>query len=337
MSRNIPLIRAASLMPMVRWLVERGRDPGPFLERAGIGWVCRDDPLLPIPLSGPVRLLVDIARVEGPDAPYRIAGKRGGFEIGFIGAAALQGPTVRAGFRRLSRQMSAHSTHEVFRVRTDGPGLTVTDGWTVNLGDDETLHFVQQYVAGLVDMICSSATGTAPSVAQIGLVPHPRMGVSHLRAWLGERVCGRDDRLLDISVDKAVADMAMPDEVRKYASEKSRFPARPLTQGDTLADDVAALMSSMLPRTKPTVEAVASIAGMSERTFRRCLHAEGVNFSEIVERTRANSALRRLQAPDQPMLKDLARELGYANQETLTRAVRRWTGNTPSEVRAKSR
>ena len=185
----------------------------------GLDWVPTDDPLLPIPLAGAVRLLVDVARSHGPDTPWQMARDRGGFEIGPIGAAALMGPTVRTGFQRLSRHMPIHCTHEIFTVRTDGSDISITDGWTLSLGEDEVLHYVQQYVASLVDMICSAATGWPTSISKLGLVPHPQMGVTHLRPFLGDKVCGREDRLLDIVVDGHVADCSMPECVRGRASE----------------------------------------------------------------------------------------------------------------------
>ncbi|PRY22163.1 AraC-type transcriptional regulator [Aliiruegeria haliotis] len=336
MSQSIPLIRAASIAPMHRWLVEAGHDPAPFMTRAGLEWISTGDPLLPIPLSGAVRLLVDIARTDGPDTPWRIARGRGGYEIGFIGAAALMGPTVRAGFRRLSQSMPVHSTHEIFAVQTDGPGITINDGWTLNLGEDEVLHYVQQYVASLVDMICSEATGFPTSIATLGLVPHPSEGVSHLEPFLGERVGGRKDRLLDIAIDGQVADCLMPESVRERASEIADPTVPPLKLGNCLADDVVTLLASMLPRTKPSVDAVAAAADMSSRTFKRRLREEGKSFSGLVEGTRASMAIARLEEPAPPLLKDLATELGYANQETLTRAMRRWTGKPPRELTSSS-
>ncbi|MFD0981851.1 helix-turn-helix domain-containing protein [Tropicimonas aquimaris] len=334
MSYNIPLIRVAAIAPIHRWLVDRQLDARPFLERSGLGWVSLADLLLPIPVSGAVRLLVDIARAEGPDAPYRMARERGGFEIGLIGAAALQGPTVRDGFRRLSRQMPLHCTHEVFSVQTVGANITINDGWTLSLGDDEVLHYVQQYVAALVDSICSVATGRAPSVTRVGMVPHPQLGVSHLRPWLGDRVVGRADRLLDILVDSDVADLAMPEHIREKADSRFVGKVAPLNVGNSLSGDVATLVASMMSHQKPTVDALAATAGMSARTFRRRLSEEGTCFSDILERTRALIALNSLQTPNPPLLRDLASELGYANQETLTRAMQRWAGHTPTAIKA---
>ena len=92
----------------------------------------------------------------------------------------------------------------------------------------------------------------------------------------------------------------------------------------------------MLPRTKPAVDAVAASAGMSSRTLKRRLGEEGTSFSDLVDGTRASTAVARMQEPTPPLLKDLAAELGYANQATLTRAMRRWTGKSPRELKSEN-
>lgn len=333
MSGSIPLIRSAAIAPMLRWLSERGRDPAPLMVAAGLGWFCEGDPFVPIPLRGAVRLLVEIARLEGPDAPYRIVDGRGGYEIGLIGAAALQGPTVRTGLRRISRTMPDHCTHELFTVSDANGGIRVSDGWAMNLGTDEVVHVVQQYVAGLVDMICGVAGGARPSVSRVSMVPHPEVGLSHLHHWLGDLVCASRDRSLEVMVDKEVADRPIPAHIRIAADISTRLDWPRMKQGTIFSEDVVILIKSMLPRTKPTVDDVAAAAGSSARTVRRRLHEEGQNFSDLVESTRARIAVDRLTGEDPPTLRTLSKELAYANQATLTRAVRRWTGMTPRAIR----
>ena len=66
---------------------------------------------------------------------------------------------------------------------------------------------------------------------------------------------------------------------------------------------------------------------------RRRLASNGTSFSELVQETRRETALKRIQSKTRP-LGDLARDLGYTCPSTLTRAVRRWTGKPPSHLRA---
>ena len=331
-ARSIPLIRAAAIAPMRRWLSELGVDPASFLNRVELDWVGENEELLPIPLRGAVRLLVEIARVFGPDAPLRIARDRGIFEIGPIGVLGLGGPTARAGLHAIARNMPRHCTHEFFTVEDRDGLVRVGDGWAMNIGDPEARHHVQQYVAALVEGICRAAGGPEPWLSRVVILPHPQAGLGHLRPWLGERATAGAGGPLEVDIADAVADRAMPEAPHVEAAGPGDERWTSLRDGDTLADSVALLVASMLPRTWPSIGRIAGAAGASARTLRRRLAEEGTTLSDVVDRTRADLAIARLQDDPPTPLSELARELGYAHQAALTRAVKRWTGASPREL-----
>ncbi|WP_424990058.1 helix-turn-helix domain-containing protein [Fluviibacterium sp. S390] len=332
MSICIPLIRGATVTPIRRWLRSQGKDPAPFMAQAGLEWLPESDPLLPMPLRGAIRLLVAVAQAEGPDVAWRIVGAGSVAEIGLIGHAALRGPTVREGLLRVVGMMPLHVTHELFSVESVGDALHVRDGWTLNIGSDEVLHLVQQYVAAFVDVVCRSGTSDISSIARVSMIPHPRAGLSHLRPWLGESLQASDNRALDIWVDRDVASRPIPAPVIKAAMESPTADHPLVPHGCGLAGSASVLMGAMLPHTKPTVDKIAAAADLSPRTLRRRLRDEGVSFSDVLENTRARIALERLQSGEVQTLKELSDDLGYANQATLTRAMRRWTGQLPSAL-----
>ena len=331
-SHSIPLIRSGAIAPMRRWLSERGRDSIELLKLADLAWVPEDDPFLPIPLRNAVFLLAEIAKAEGPDAPHRIVNGRSALEIGLIGAMALQGPTVGEGLFNVAKGMPLHCTHEIFTIESGSDGLHVGEGWAINLGDQAVQHVVQQYVLAIVDTICGVAAGTSPCVSRVSMVPHPEQGFAHLRQWLGERVFDCGTRTLEIFVEKSIAELPIPEPVRQEAEGDVRAKLRPLRRSNTLSGDLETIVISMLPRTRPTVDRLAFAAGMSGRSLRRRLFEEGTSFARIVEHARVQIAISRLKSGARSSLKDLADELGYADQATLTRAVRRWTGKTPREL-----
>ena len=331
---SIPFIRAAAIAPIRRWVSEHGRDPGPFLERAGLAWVPQDDPYLPIPLRSVVCLLVEVSRAEGPDAPYRIVNGRGGFELGLIGAAAFSEPTMRDGLRRLARAMPQHCTHEIFSVTDEPNVIHIRDGWAIDIGDGEAKHLVQQYVAALIEMFCSKVGAPGPCVSKITMVPHPETGLRHLRAWVGDRLQASDRATLDIMIASEAADTPVPSAIRETALQRlPSHPPKDLRPGQNLSDDVISLAIAMLGRTPPSLDGVAAAAGLTKRTLRRLLGEEGKRFSDLVEQARAEVALRRLREDPSLALNKLSRDLGYANQETLSRSVRRWSGISPRDFR----
>jgi AraC-like DNA-binding protein len=78
---------------------------------------------------------------------------------------------------------------------------------------------------------------------------------------------------------------------------------------------------------------IARTLGMSERTLARKLSDEGLNFSEILQRLRQDLAVRYLDDRKLHVSK-IAWLLGFRDVSAFTHAFKRWTGRTPSQVRA---
>lgn len=83
---------------------------------------------------------------------------------------------------------------------------------------------------------------------------------------------------------------------------------------------------------EPGLEATARKLGMSARTLQRRLSEEGTAFADRVDAARRRATLRWLEVPD-VSLADVAYLVGFKEQASLTRAVRRWTGQTPLQWR----
>jgi AraC-like DNA-binding protein len=65
----------------------------------------------------------------------------------------------------------------------------------------------------------------------------------------------------------------------------------------------------------------------------RELHHDGLNFKELVEVTRRDLALSYIRRRELP-LSEIAFLLGYSELSAFSRAVRRWTGQSPRALRA---
>ena len=94
-------------------------------------------------------------------------------------------------------------------------------------------------------------------------------------------------------------------------------------------------ISSLLPHGRVLVEDVARSLAMSERTLARKLSDEELNFTEILQQLRCDLAIRYLDDRKLHVSK-IAWLLGFHEVSAFTHAFKRWTGKTPSEVRATS-
>ncbi|HBF31065.1 AraC family transcriptional regulator [Rhizobium sp.] len=78
---------------------------------------------------------------------------------------------------------------------------------------------------------------------------------------------------------------------------------------------------------------VARALGMSERTLRRRLAESEVSFQELLDGLRKNRALELLGNP-RVSVEQIAFTVGFTDPHNFRRAFRRWTGTTPSAMRA---
>lgn len=92
-------------------------------------------------------------------------------------------------------------------------------------------------------------------------------------------------------------------------------------------------ISSLLPHGRVLVEDIARSLRMSERTLARKLADEGLNFTEILQQLRRDLAVRYLDDPKLQISK-IAWLLGFNEVSAFTHTFKRWTGKTPSQMRA---
>ncbi|MDJ0462392.1 helix-turn-helix domain-containing protein [Streptomyces sp. H27-C3] len=82
----------------------------------------------------------------------------------------------------------------------------------------------------------------------------------------------------------------------------------------------------------PPLTQQARARGMSERTLRRRLAECGTRYEALVDYVRLVRAEELLTTRDLP-LHTIAALLGFSDARTLRRAVARWFGKDPSEMR----
>lgn len=84
----------------------------------------------------------------------------------------------------------------------------------------------------------------------------------------------------------------------------------------------------------PGMEDVAQALCMSSRTLKRRLRMLGMNFRQLVDEARKSEVLRDV-LNTAMTIDEIAERRGYSDAANLTRAFRRWTGESPSQYRAK--
>jgi AraC-like DNA-binding protein len=327
MQYSVPMIRALSLLPAIRWLKVHDIDSEPFLRPLGLSSAPFGDPFRPVPLLHVGSFLQAIARKEGPDVACKIVAEASTTELALLGSVALGTRTTVEAISRISMVLPVFCSHEQLAIKVAQPFVEIWHSYTVKFAP-ETEHLLLQYAVAMADRLVGMTGTPAPRMARIEIPLHPEFGVSHLRKWFGDTVHPSEGRGTRMLVAAATADRPFPRAARDRLLA-GRLPAlEPIRGGARFSDSVKVMLSSMLTEALPTVRDMARFCGTSVRTFQRRLSVEGLQYSDLVEEIRQTHALRLLSVPN-ATAKSVSADLGYEYPSSLTRAMLRWTGASP--------
>jgi AraC-like DNA-binding protein len=184
--------------------------------------------------------------------------------------------------------------------------------------------------------ICRMLTGQKIVPQYFSIAHHRAGGTSEMARFVGTKVdfgADRDEFALNLDARELPlihADTYLNDLLLKYCEAALANRRGDVSQLRTKVENA---ISSVLPHGRVLVEDVARSLGMSERTLARKLSDEGLNFTEILQQLRRDLAFRYLDDRKLHVSK-IAWLLGFLEVSAFTHAFRRWTGKTPSQMRA---
>ena len=331
MARSIPLIRAAVLGPMIRWLRANERPVRERLNLADLGYISGDEPELPIPLYSVFEFFRKLAAEEGPDFPARVITENSIADLGAFGRVILGSRTPRDALLRVVAALPRYSTHELVALRPIRGGLCVQAGWSMVL-DEVTMHLTQQFTAALIQGLYAATERGPTAPRSIRIRAHPAFGLEHLRPFFGAPLAISDEATLAVELDDGVLDASLlvgdPNGV-DAPGEEWNF----LNGHSSFNHSVRLALGAMLDEPDTSFGRLARASGMSARALQRILTLEGTSYRQLSDELRRERALHAL-ASDRGSISTAATEVGYASQSSLSRAVRRWTGSPPKAIHA---
>lgn len=129
--------------------------------------------------------------------------------------------------------------------------------------------------------------------------------------------------------------LAKPAMLKEFEQISQELVDR-LYTADTWGKRVARILSQLLINGgKVNLEKVASETSISRRNLQSRLHEENISYREILEELRKELALRYLTRSDVSIY-EIAFLLGYSEQNTFTRAFKRWTELHPAQYQQES-
>lgn len=145
--------------------------------------------------------------------------------------------------------------------------------------------------------------------------------------------CKTDALLLDDSVmseELPPSDEYVSGILGKHADDLLELNNTPKSLGAR----VSAYLSASLAGGAPESKDVARELGLSQRTLHRKLKLEGTSYSKILRELRREKALQFLSGDSNMPLQEIAHRVGFSDATAFSRAVKRWYGKTPGEIRS---
>ncbi|MEB3371378.1 AraC family transcriptional regulator [Saccharopolyspora mangrovi] len=189
------------------------------------------------------------------------------------------------------------------------------------------------YGIGIVHRILTLVNGHTPYGLWSVQLPHPRLAPESVyRDYFGAEVrfnCPSavlrvPSRLFSTPIsggNELLRDIAMDYLDTHFGHQKV-----------PISDLVAAILSEQLGSDGPDLPKVARLLSLHPRSLQRALSEEGTTFTDVVDHVRRSQALDLITTTDLPF-SQIAARLGMHEQSSLTRAVRRWFGTSPSRLR----
>ncbi|WP_309647119.1 AraC family transcriptional regulator ligand-binding domain-containing protein [Nocardioides sp.] len=332
----MPFIRSAGLRGLRATITALRGDADHYARLGGLDPAALDaDDILMPDVAAATTLELAAADLDCPDLGLRVAGHQDLSLLGPLALAIQNAPTVAEALECTSRYLFLHAPAMRLTLEPDPDGV---DG-VAALRYDVTAPGVAPPPQG-TDLCLGSLHRAIRSLVgdddydllSVDL-PHPPLAppatyeaffAAPVRFDRPSALLRFPSRLNDVALtgsDERVRQLAL-----QHLAESS--PA----EAALVAPTVRSAVDQLLGTGAPEIGAVARMLSLHPRTLQRRLADEGTSFALILDEVRSSVARRYLETTDLP-LSQVAGLIGLSEQSALTRASRRWWGQTPRAVR----
>jgi len=317
--------RVQSLKEVGTYLVSRGIPPAQVLRSNDLPASLLLDPGAWVERTVCFRLLADIARrTRDPYLGLHVAEVQRLQDYGPWGEGVLRAPTLGRALQFAAERIRLIRTGLTIHMRVDGDQVRLAAGFS-GVSDAAALH---PSLACMMTLYRIVLLAVEPAAVEARLCLSKQRSTEEAERLLGPRLAFAVERN-ELVFDRQALDL----------------PLRPLTPAEcevngllrtgrplATARETHRLIRDLLQSGRTTLVDVANALHMSVRGLQRHLDQWGVTFETMLDEYRRTSALDQL-VDSELTVTEIAFGLGYSDPSHFTRAVRRWTGRTPRQIR----
>lgn len=269
---------------------------------------------------------------DATDFPLRVGASMRCDDYGAFGLAWKTAPVLRGSLERAERYARLLTSVSQHQVRDHPKGalfILQRDGARrlgLRLSNEATL-------ASTMAIMREVSTEPVNALEVRFRHPAPRSTGAHEEYFGGRAVFGAEmDAILMASTDLARQNRLGDPAISRFLEPLLEQELAAASEETSLEQVLLRQISDRLSDGPPKAAEMARIMGMSERTLNRRLSQEGLSYGRVLEKARRRLA-EGLLARSGHSLTDIAFLTGFSEQSSLTRAFRRWTGQTPAAWR----
>ena len=328
------MVRAAALRGLPALIDELGGSGADLLARFGVDAAALDTDDEVIGSLAVARILeTAAAELVCPDVGLRLAARQDIAVLGPLAIAIQNSATLGDALDCATRFFYVHSSALNVTKVPDPSGRPGVVGLCIaGAGQDRLRPQAAGHALGLLHRITMLLNGGRYGLRSVHL-PHPPLApVTRYIDFFGADVrFGQAAAVLRVPQSLTATAVAGGNRaLREVAMDylRTNFPA----PGQAVGGRVRQLVTQSLGSSPVDITAIGRLLSTHPRTLQRRLAAEGSSFDKILDDVRRQAAHRLITSTDLPFAQITAM-VGLTEQSALTRAVRRWYGVTPRELR----
>jgi AraC-like DNA-binding protein len=330
---SIPIAKGGLARAALARVQSAGLPVAPILQRVGVTPELVAEPEQGLSVRSQIALLDEAAIALKDDCiGFTLARDFDPREIGLLYYVMASSPTLGDALKRVARYSRITNEALVFEYR-QGNRLNINLSYS-GVSRHSDRHQIEFFMFAAL-RICRVLTGQNLVPQYFSIAHHRSRGTSEMARFVGTKVeFGADADGFALNAEARElpvihADNHLNDLLLKYCESALADKRRDTSDLRTRVENA---ISSLLPHGRVLVGDVARSLGMSERTLGRKLADEALNFTEILQELRRDLAVRYL--GDRKLhVSKIAWLLGFREVSAFTHACKRWTGQTPRQLR----
>ncbi len=331
-----PVILASAATGIVDSICDQGGDIDSIFGNAGLAPSMAGEPTLQLRLSSFCRLFEESARkTENPNFGLWFGNQFKPHDLGLWGYVGVSSLTMGAALENLVSYFPYHQEKSMLRLsaRTDGMMMLeyqILAPEIVERRQDAELSL------GMFLNVFRECLGKDWQPEEVFFEhPKPEAAEEHEKAFGAATYFSQPTNALIFRPE--ILEHPMPRRdlglmtmmqtcLEQLGSRNDGF--------ESVTDRVRSVIRMKLPEGCPTLEVVGEALQLSSASIQRELSLVGLTYKELIHTTRydlAHSYLKQRHLP----LSEIAFLLGYSELSAFSRAVRRWTGESPRAMRSR--